>query len=228
MILKTRRIAQRLARMSINVVAVAALVLAAGFLVPGLMGYERYVITGGSMSGSIELGSLVFEREVPVSSLEVGDVITYLPPADSGLTDLVTHRIYSIENSESGLLFQTKGDANGSADPWTFLLEAPTQPKVEVAVPVVGHLFIALANPQQRMLVIGVPAAIVAFFSLFELIRVLRTDRRIETATDEEVNLDEAQIPRRDAAGVAAVSASKNRPRTSTPATAPPLLRGAL
>jgi len=203
--LTSRRIAQRLTSMSVNLVAFAALLLAGGFLVPGLMGYERYVITGGSMSGSIELGSLVFEREVPVGSLKVGDVITYLPPADSGLTDLVTHRIYSIENSESGLIFRTKGDANGSADPWKFLLDAPTQPKVEVAVPVVGHLFIALANPEQRMLVIGVPAAIVAFFSLLELIRVLRIDRRIEPATYEEVDLDGAGTPRRDAAGDVAV-----------------------
>jgi len=204
MIVTSRRIAQRLTRMSVNLVALAALLLAAGLLVPGLMGYERYIITGGSMSGSIELGSLVFEREVPVGSLEVGDVITYLPPADTGLTNLVTHRIHSIESSESGLLFQTKGDANGSADPWKFLLDAPTQPKVEAAVPVVGHLFIALANPQQRMLIIGVPAAIVAFLSLLELIRVLRTNRLIEPATDEEVDLDGAQIPQWDAAGDAA------------------------
>ena len=205
MILTARRIAQRLTRMSVNLVAFAALLLAAGFLVPGLMGYERYVITGGSMSGSIELGSLVFEREVPVDSLEVGDVITYLPPADSGLTNLVTHRIHSIENGGSGLLFQTKGDANGSADPWTFLLDAPTQPKVEAVVPVIGHLFIALANPQQRILIIGVPAAIVAFLSLLELIRVLRTERRIVPATDDEVDLDGAGTPRRDAAGDVAV-----------------------
>lgn len=163
-----------LGRMTTNVTAVAGFALAALFLVPGLVGFERYVITGGSMSGSFERGSLVFEREVPVSELRVGDIITYLPPPESGIRELVTHRIDSIEPTQQGPVFRTRGDANSSADNWTFMLEAPTQARLDVAVPYAGWVLIALADKELRMIIIGVPAAMIAIRSLLEVIRVLR------------------------------------------------------
>lgn len=163
-----------LGRMVTNVTAVAGFTLAALFLVPGLVGFERYVITGGSMSGSFERGSLVFEREVPVSDLKVGDIITYRPPADSGIHELVTHRIDSIEPTKQGPLFRTRGDANASADNWNFMLEAPTQARLDIAVPHAGWVLIALADKDLRMIIIGVPAAMIAIRSLFEVARVLR------------------------------------------------------
>src|SRR5690606_16815688 len=52
------------------------------YIAPSFFGYERYVITGGSMSGTFEKGSIAFEKPVPVEDLAVGDVITYMPPAD--------------------------------------------------------------------------------------------------------------------------------------------------
>ena len=91
--------AKTLGNVGITVAAILALGVAALMFVPGVLGFDRYVITGGSMSGTFERGALVFERQVPVADLRVGDVITYLPPADSGVTELVTHRISSIEPS---------------------------------------------------------------------------------------------------------------------------------
>lgn len=169
-----RSILRSVGRIATNLVAVAGFALAALFLLPGLLGFEKYVITGGSMSGTFERGSLVIERVVPVSELKVGDIITYMPPPESGLSELVTHRISSIEATEQGPLFRTKGDANADVDSWTFLLEAPTQARLEVAVPHVGWAMIALADRDIRMVLIGVPAAAIALLSLLEVVRVLR------------------------------------------------------
>ncbi|GAA6526953.1 signal peptidase I [Intrasporangium sp. DVR] len=158
-----------------------ALVTLAGlaYLAPGVLGYERYVITGGSMSGTFEKGALVLERPVAVAELQVGDVITYVPPASSGVSTLVTHRITEITSSETGQpVLRTKGDANADVDPWTFSLNAPTQPVVEVAVPHVGWALIALADRQARMLVIGIPASLVALYSLGQLFLAVRPARR--------------------------------------------------
>ncbi|WP_202977807.1 signal peptidase I [Nocardioides daphniae] len=127
------------------------------------------------MSGTFEKGSLAFEKQVPVADLEVGDVITYLPPADSGVSTLVTHRIVSIEPGEGGTrVLQTQGDANPDPDPWEFSLTSPTQPVVVQTVPALGHVFIALANPQVRILVIGAPAALIALMALRDLLVALR------------------------------------------------------
>src|SRR5437763_8440391 len=71
----------------------AVFAMCALILVPSLLGFQRYVITGGSMTGTIDRGSLVFDKAVPVSQLRVGDVITYTPPASSSPTGRVTHRI---------------------------------------------------------------------------------------------------------------------------------------
>jgi signal peptidase I len=164
----------------ITVAAIIATAVAALMLLPGVLGLDRYVITGGSMSGTFERGALVFERQVPVSELRVGDVITYLPPAESGLAELVTHRIISIEPSADGATsptFQTQGDANESADPWTFQLAESVQPRVEGWLPEVGWIFIALAAPGVRMLVIGAPAAIIALLCLRDLVRGLTARR---------------------------------------------------
>ncbi|HET7195283.1 MAG TPA: signal peptidase I [Nocardioides sp.] len=172
-------IASRFARLVVNLALVAVVLFAAGFIVPGLLGYERYVIVGGSMSGTFERGSVAFEELVPVEKLEVGDVITYQPPADSGLTTLVTHRIVAISQKPHGAeVFRTKGDANADVDPWTFRLPQGEQPRVEFTVPYVGHFFMAVGDRDTRMLLIGVPAGLICLFSLVELVRMLLGLRR--------------------------------------------------
>jgi len=164
----------RLAGLLTNVGLVALTLACTAYLLPTLFGYERYVITGGSMTGSISKGSIAFEQPVPVEDLAVGDVITYLPPPDSGVANLVTHRIVEMGTDAQGATrLRTRGDANDNVDPWTFSLVADEQPVVQFSVPSVGYVFIALADRETRILVIGVPAAIVALLALAELVRNL-------------------------------------------------------
>lgn len=168
-------LAFRAARLVANLCLGAVILVAAGFIVPSLMGFERYVIVGGSMSGSFERGSVAFERLTPVAELEVGDVITYQPPAESGLATLVTHRIVSVKQTAQGeRLFRTQGDANDQADPWTFTLPEGQQPRVEFTVPLVGHAFMAIADRETRMLLVGIPAGLVCLLGLADLARMAR------------------------------------------------------
>src|SRR5829696_3224805 len=91
-----------------------ALLLGALLLGPAALGLERYVITGDSMSGTYDRGSIVFERVVPVADLRVGDVITYTPPHAASPDERVTHRIVDISVAPGDKrAFTTKGDANG-------------------------------------------------------------------------------------------------------------------
>ncbi|KQO36058.1 signal peptidase I [Aeromicrobium sp. Leaf245] len=176
---RTPRRASRVLPVIVNSLLLVATVAGLAYLAPSLLGYERYVITGGSMSGSIEKGAVAFEKATPVADLAVGDVITYQPPADSGVTNLVTHRITDIATSESGApLFRTQGDANPQPDPWSFSLTAPDQPVVEFHVPHVGWALVALADRDTRLLVIGVPAGLIALVSAVELVGALRSGGR--------------------------------------------------
>ena len=70
-------------------------------LIPPLLGYQRYVVVGGSMEPTIHRGSVIFDEIVPVEDLRPGDVITYVPP---GHDTPSTHRIISRELDAAGLV----------------------------------------------------------------------------------------------------------------------------
>jgi signal peptidase len=159
---------RRAARTGTAVLLAAAVLAGLGLIVPALLGYERYVIVSGSMSGTYDRGSLVFDEVVPVRELRVGDVITYRPPPGAGPAGLVTHRIVAIE---AGGRLRTKGDANPAVDPWTFRLTGPRQARVVASVPYAGHALAALSDRRVRMLVVGVPAALIALWTLAGLWR---------------------------------------------------------
>lgn len=153
----------------------ACLSLAGLMLLPGLLGYQRYVITSGSMTGTYDRGSVVFDKVVPVSDLRVGDAITYMPPPGSGPSGRITHRIVWIGSDTFGRqTLRTKGDANEAADPWTFTLDGATQARVAFHVPYVGYVLSALAIRQVRMAVIGLPALLIAFAVLVGFLRDVR------------------------------------------------------
>ena len=109
----THRRQHRGGRILVNLACALVMLLAVGFIVPAALGFQRYVITGSSMGGSLGVGPIAFEEVVPVNDLRVGDVITYQPPADSGIDHLVTHRIVSIQ----GDVYRTQGDANAGRRP---------------------------------------------------------------------------------------------------------------
>lgn len=159
--------ARRAARWVGAAATVLCLLLAATLLIPAALGFQRYVIVSGSMTGTYDRGSIVFDEEVPVSDLKVGDTITYAPPPGASPEKLVTHRIVSIgRNGRGEETFRTKGDANEVADPWTFTLDEPEQARVAFSVPYVGYPLAALSIPIVRMLAIGIPAIAVAILIL--------------------------------------------------------------
>ena len=154
---------QRFGTVLATALCAACLGLAGLMLLPGLLGYQRYVITSGSMTGTYDRGSIVFDDVVSVSDLRVGDAITYTPPPGSGPSGRITHRIVWIGSDQFGRsALRTQGDANESADPWTFTLDGPTQARVAFHVPYVGYVLSALAIRQARMLLIGLPALLIA------------------------------------------------------------------
>ena len=159
----------------------ACLGLAGLMLLPGLFGYQRYVITSGSMTGTYDRGSVVFDEVVPVADLQVGDAITYTPPPGSGPSGRITHRIAWIGSDKFGRrVLRTKGDANEAADPWTFTLDGATQARVASHIPYVGYVLAFLAMRQARMILIGVPALLVALAVIVGFGR----DARRETAPE--------------------------------------------
>ena len=163
-----KKLRRHLTRALLGVVIAVSVVLAGLMVVlPLLTGMQVYVLTSGSMTGTIDKGSLVYDTKVPVSSLKKGDIITYSPP---GNLPLVTHRIYSVTHKPDGTpLFRTKGDYNKAADPWVFRLNHPTQARYVFHIPWIGWIFLVLSIRIVRILLLAVPALIVAVAMLWGL-----------------------------------------------------------
>jgi signal peptidase len=145
---------------------IAVCLIAAGLTVlPAALGFQRFVVTGSSMNGTIGKGSVVFDRAVATSSLKVGDVITYQPPAGSNVPgNRMTDRIVSITTGVDGRpIFETKGDSSATNDPWQFYLANTKQAKVAVHIPFVGTPLAFLASRGVR---IGVIAGIIVLIAL--------------------------------------------------------------
>jgi signal peptidase len=145
-------------------VALGCVVLVAGLMVvPTLLGYERYVIVSGSMHPAIPTGSVVYDKVVPIEELEVGDVITFVPPVEYGIDAPVTHRIVDISDAPSGgPVFRTKGDANDSLDAWRMVPDKPGLPRVEHHIEKLGYVYLFLSKRWVQLLLIALPALVIA------------------------------------------------------------------
>lgn len=130
-------------------------------LLPVGLGLQRYVMTGDSMQGGIDRGSIVFERVVPVSDLRVGDVITYRAPEGADVDGVVTHRIVAI--GPDGIV--TRGDARTVQDPWILQPSAPTVSRVVLVLPWVGWAYLFLLHPQGWLLIAASAAGLLALLS---------------------------------------------------------------
>jgi signal peptidase I len=167
-----RRILRRLGRIGLNLVFAAMMATVAIMLVPAALGFHRYVILTGSMTGTYDRGSIVYDHPVAVSELKVGDPITYAPPPGFTHQQRETHRIYAIGRGADGQrVFRTKGDANKSPDVWNFLLPQRTQDRVVFHVPYLGYAFMLLSLRTFRMVLVGVPAVILGLFMVLRLWR---------------------------------------------------------
>jgi signal peptidase len=139
----------------------AVLVLAATYLPTLLFGYHRYVLVGHSMEPTIHRGSLVFDEVVPVAALRKGDVVTYVP---AGMSRPLSHRIIYRHRLHGKLVFRTKGDNNPTADPGRFTFNEPTQARVKFAIPDLGWIYIALADPGIRIWIAVIPGILLALW----------------------------------------------------------------
>src|SRR5665213_74097 len=81
----------------------------------GSLGWKALSVPTGSMRPTIPPGSLVLMHSVPLSTLKVGDVITYTNPINMRST--ITHRIVKTYKIDGKIpAFVTKGDANHISD----------------------------------------------------------------------------------------------------------------
>ena len=177
-----------MAKKILNNVTTALLVLVlalAGALVGvRLFGVAPYTVLSGSMEPTYPVGSLIYVREVDVSTLKVGDPITYVIEGGT----VVTHRIVGIipDHGQDGSTgFKTKGDNNRIED------GEPVNAKNILGkpifhIPILGYLAYFVQNPPGSYLAIGMCAVIVLLTFVPDLIDKLYEEDEPGTAPPTE------------------------------------------
>ncbi len=120
-------------------------------------GIRSFVVLTGSMGPSIPQGSIIFTQRTP--SYQKGDVISF---QKGNVT--MTHRVVQVIDAK-GVSYQTKGDANKTADPES-VSSKDVLGKSIFFVPYVGKLVLFLKTFPGYALFIIFPTV---FFIVFEL-----------------------------------------------------------
>ena len=116
----------------------------------GVVDRQLYIVRGGSMTPNIPIGSLLITHEVDPQTIQTGDVITFRV----GTSAVVTHRVSGVSGG-SQLSFDTKGDANESADPVPVPADAVLG-RVDVELPTLGLVLNTLASTPGMLVVLGI------------------------------------------------------------------------
>ncbi len=135
----SRRRFRRTRRWTFNATGGLIVLLVLAFVLPPAFGLSRYTVTDDAMSGTVERGSAVFARSLPVADLRVGDVITYPHPSTSG--ELITRRIADIE----GGVIWTRSDSS-AIDPRPLTPDQSTRARAVFDVPLAGYAYDALSG----------------------------------------------------------------------------------
>jgi signal peptidase I len=169
---------RRAARRALKVATWAAVVCAAavGLAVglPYAFGFKSFTVMSGSMEPAIGTGAVVVERPIAPREARVGDVVTFKDP--EGGERLITHRVKSVRVSGGTARFVTKGDANNAVERWTVPADGSIG-RVAYDVPKVGYAMAYAGGRHGKLLLIVLPALLLA---AFELVRIWRPEREKE------------------------------------------------
>lgn len=105
---------KRLIKWVTNIVLVLVVLIAIlGLLLPAIFSSRLVIVYSGSMEPALPVGSLVVMSPVEPTSIMVGDIIAFNPPANPDV--IICHRVIEVTDGESPA-FCTKGDANEVPD----------------------------------------------------------------------------------------------------------------
>ena len=129
-------------------------------LLPIKNNYKLFSVMSGSMQPSISAGSIVVV--LPANSYNANDIITFKNDSTNSKQKTTTHRVSEIKYVDGEAFYQTKGDANDSADN-QLVDQSSIIGKVFLSAPCAGYLISYVKTLPGLMLIIVIPAAIIIY-----------------------------------------------------------------
>ncbi len=136
---------------------IAVLLLVAVLVAPSLLGVSLDTVLSGSMEPAIKTGALIAMEKVTPEDVQVGDIIGFKL---EGMDTPIVHRVIEIVDTEEGVGFRTKGDANEDPDTWIVKPENLIG-RVVLDLPGLGYIAKFIKTPYGFGLLLGLPALII-------------------------------------------------------------------
>ncbi len=152
-----------------------------------LFGYRAYIVKTDSMSATdFSAGDLIFVKEVDCTTLEEGDIITYISQNSQSFGETITHKIRSkTVDAEGKPGFITYGTTTG-VDDETVVTYPYVLGKYEGHAPKVGTFFNFLKTPQGYIVCIFVPFMILIMYQGINCIKLFRRYKKEQTDALEQ------------------------------------------
>lgn len=163
-----------------------------------LFGYKAYIVNSDSMAKTdFNAGDLIFVKEVDPSTLQEGDIITYMSQNTDSFGETITHKIRKrTADAEGNLGFITYGTTTDTDDE-TIVTYPYILGKYETHIPKVGAFFNFLKTTPGYFICIFVPFMLLI---IYQGVNFFRLFRRYKKEQMEEMQAEREKIEEERAA----------------------------
>lgn len=154
-----------------------------------------YTIISPSMTPEIQVYDVVFTVREDAQKVKIGDVITYYSTNAFFGSTPITHRVVEKFNTNNGVTFRTRGDANPVVDN-EIVSENNVIGVVKFVIPQLGRVQFFLASKFGWITLILIPAVGVIIYDILKLTKLVKIKnkmQKIEEETQERVNEKEVK-----------------------------------
>ena len=155
-----------------------------------LFGYKFFVVRTDSMSATdFDAGDIIISKEVELSSLKEGDIITFVSQNPSSYGQTITHKIRTVTKDANGsTAFVTYGTTTDTDDE---ALATMVVGQYQTKIPNLGHFFAFLKTTPGYIVCILVPFLLLL---LSQGINCVRLFRRYKSEQMENLQVERDKI----------------------------------
>lgn len=156
-----------------------------------LFGFKFFIVQSDSMKATdFDAGDIVISKEVDPSTLEVGDIITFISRDSENYGETVTHKIREKTTDEFGLAFRTYGTTTDTDDK-ELVSASSVIGKYVGRIPNLGSFFMFLKTTPGYILCILVPFLILIGYQGFNCFRIFKNYKQEQI---EEMEAEKAKL----------------------------------
>ncbi|MBQ8850458.1 MAG: signal peptidase I, partial [Clostridia bacterium] len=157
-----------------------------------LFGYKFFVVQTDSMSAThFNAGDVIISKEVDITTLVEGDVITFISQNRSSMGETITHRIREVRYDDNGVLegFVTYGTTTDTNDE---ALATMVIGKYQARIPFLGYFFTFLKTTPGYIVCILVPFLLLMLSQGVNCVRLFKRYRaeQMEGLKNERAQLE--------------------------------------